>query len=126
MRRLCGGSRFRMPEVLRDAVIALEDERFWEHKGVDLRAALRALTSNASAGEVAQGASTITMQIVKNTLTGADDGRPGSDDAPPPAPPAVVEVPDVVGARERGPRPVRAAWSASGRPVARRCAGDRR
>lgn len=64
----------RIPEVLRDAVVAIEDERFWEHKGVDLRAVLRALTTNASEGEIAEGASTITMQVVKNTLTGeADD-----------------------------------------------------
>jgi penicillin-binding protein 1A len=63
----------RMPEVLRDAVVAIEDERFWDHKGVDLRAVLRALGTNAAEGEIAEGASTITMQVVKNTLTGGAD-----------------------------------------------------
>ncbi|MGH9243583.1 MAG: penicillin-binding protein [Acidimicrobiales bacterium] len=60
----------RMPEALRDAVIAIEDDRYWEHNGVDLRAVLRAITTNASEGEIIQGASTITMQVVKNTLSG--------------------------------------------------------
>ena len=64
----------RMPEVLQDAVVAIEDERFWEHHGVDVRAILRALSTNAGEGGVAQGGSTITQQLVKNTLTGeADD-----------------------------------------------------
>lgn len=62
----------RIPVHLRDAVIAIEDERFWEHRGVDLRAVLRALRTNAAEGGVEQGGSTITQQLVKNTLLEPD------------------------------------------------------
>jgi penicillin-binding protein 1A len=51
-----------------DAVVAIEDERFWEHRGVDLKAQLRALVRNVDSGEVIQGASTITQQWVKNAF----------------------------------------------------------
>ena len=57
-----------MPQSLRDAVVAIEDERFWLHRGVDVRAILRAAGTNASAGEVAEGGSTITQQYVKTAL----------------------------------------------------------
>jgi 1A family penicillin-binding protein len=54
--------------VLKDAVLAIEDSRFFSHKGVDLRALARALKNNALAGEVVEGGSTITQQYVKNVL----------------------------------------------------------
>jgi len=57
-----------IPRVLQDAVIAIEDARFWEHNGVDPRAVARAASSNAAAGEVSQGGSTITQQYVKTAL----------------------------------------------------------
>jgi penicillin-binding protein 1A len=57
-----------IPRVLIDAVIAIEDERFWLHHGVDVRAILRAVQVNASSGGVAQGGSTITQQLVKQLL----------------------------------------------------------
>jgi penicillin-binding protein 1A len=57
-----------MPKVLRDAVVAIEDERFWHHKGVDLRAMARAAWANASEGRIVEGGSTITEQYVKNVL----------------------------------------------------------
>jgi len=57
-----------VPQHLIDAVVAVEDERFWEHGGVDLRSTGRALASNVEAGGVTQGGSTITQQLVKNTL----------------------------------------------------------
>jgi penicillin-binding protein 1A len=59
-----------IPRVLQDAVVAIEDERFWSHRGVDLRAVARAAVSNAEAGRVAEGGSTITQQYVKNELLG--------------------------------------------------------
>ncbi|MGI8684240.1 MAG: PBP1A family penicillin-binding protein [Acidimicrobiales bacterium] len=62
----------RVPQTLRDAVVAIEDERFWEHKGVDPRAVLRAVYANATEGEVVEGGSTITQQYVKNELVGPD------------------------------------------------------
>ena len=59
-----------LPGHLLDAVIAIEDDRFWEHKGVDVKAILRAAVTNTQEGEVAQGGSTITQQYVKNALLG--------------------------------------------------------
>jgi penicillin-binding protein 1A len=58
----------RIPRTLQDAAIAIEDARFWEHNGVDPRAVVRAAGSNAEAGEIAEGGSTITQQYVKNAL----------------------------------------------------------
>jgi penicillin-binding protein 1A len=57
-----------MPASLRDAVVAIEDDRFWDHRGVDLRAILRAAHRDASQGGVAEGGSTITQQYVKTAL----------------------------------------------------------
>jgi len=54
--------------VLQQAVVAIEDARFFNHKGVDLRALARALQRNATAGRVTEGGSTITQQYVKNVL----------------------------------------------------------
>ena len=62
----------RIPMSLRNAVVAIEDERFWEHKGVDPKSVLRAVYTNASEGEVVEGGSTITQQYVKNELVGPD------------------------------------------------------
>ena len=58
----------RVPKVMRDAILAIEDERFYEHNGVDVRGLLRAVIRNSQAGEVQQGGSTITQQYVKNVL----------------------------------------------------------
>ncbi len=55
-------------EVMQDAVVAVEDERFWLHKGVDLRGILRASVRNAAAGGISEGASTITQQYVGNVF----------------------------------------------------------
>lgn len=48
------------------AIIAIEDRRFADHKGVDWRGTVRAFLTNATAGDVQQGASTIDQQLVKN------------------------------------------------------------
>jgi penicillin-binding protein 1A len=58
----------RMPRHLKQAVIAIEDERFYEHRGVDFRAVLRALLTNATSGSIREGGSTITQQYVKNVI----------------------------------------------------------
>ena len=63
----------RMAPVLRDAVVAIEDSRFWSHNGVDLRAIARAATRDVSAGAAVEGGSTITQQYVKNALVGDED-----------------------------------------------------
>ena len=58
----------KIPAVVRQAVIAIEDSRFYEHNGVDYKGTLRAAATNARTGSVAQGGSTITQQYVKNAL----------------------------------------------------------
>ncbi len=67
----------RIPLLMQHAVVAIEDERFYDHAGVDLSAVLRALRSNAEEGGVSQGGSTITQQLVKITLlnSGRDVSR---------------------------------------------------
>jgi penicillin-binding protein 1A len=59
-----------IPLVLNQAVVAAEDRRFYSHGGVDVRSTLRALIADIRGREVTQGGSTITQQLVKNTLTG--------------------------------------------------------
>jgi membrane peptidoglycan carboxypeptidase len=56
------------PQHLIDAVLAIEDRRFYEHDGVDYEGTTRALFENLDAGEIQQGGSTITQQLVKNTM----------------------------------------------------------
>lgn len=55
-----------VPEHLKQAILAAEDDRFYEHSGVDYIGVLRAAYSNFAAGGVRQGASTITMQVARN------------------------------------------------------------
>ncbi len=55
-----------VPLHLKQAILAAEDDRFYEHGGVDFMGVLRAAYSNFSAGSVRQGASTITMQVARN------------------------------------------------------------
>ena len=57
-----------IPEHVREAVVAIEDARFYEHEGVDLRAIIRAAVANVTAGEIKEGGSTITQQYVKNVI----------------------------------------------------------
>jgi penicillin-binding protein 1A len=58
---------------IKNAVIAIEDRRFYEHKGVDLQGIARAVVSDVMAGHAKQGASTITEQFVKNSLAAQSD-----------------------------------------------------
>jgi penicillin-binding protein 1A len=57
-----------MPQHLIDAVVAIEDERFWLHRGVDPIGLVRAVRRNVAEGGIRQGGSTITQQTVKNLL----------------------------------------------------------
>src|ERR1035437_1732242 len=61
-----------VPEVLKHAILAAEDERFYQHTGVDYIGVLRAAYSNLSQGGKMQGASTITMQVARNFFLSRD------------------------------------------------------
>jgi penicillin-binding protein 1A len=54
-----------IPVEMRRATVAIEDERFWEHDGVDLNAIVRAGIRNLESGETVEGGSTITQQLVR-------------------------------------------------------------
>jgi hypothetical protein len=61
--------------IMRQAIVAVEDSRFLQHHGFDFRGGVRALASNTSSGGVREGASTLTMQYIKNVLvTEASNG----------------------------------------------------
>ncbi len=55
-----------VPEQMKQAILAAEDERFYEHGGVDTLGVFRAAAANVLAGGTSQGASTITMQVARN------------------------------------------------------------
>ena len=57
-----------IPKLIQDAVIAVEDQTFWSNDGVDLNATVRAFLKNLTSGEIEQGGSTITQQLVKNRI----------------------------------------------------------
>ena len=57
-----------LPKHLIDAVVAVEDKRFFEHDGMDMRGIGRALFTNLTNGKTVQGASTITQQLAKNVF----------------------------------------------------------
>lgn len=61
-----------IPVHLQRAVVAIEDERFYKHVGVDPRGVARAMLANLQARGVAQGGSTITQQLAKNMFLSAD------------------------------------------------------
>ena len=60
----------KVPDTVKLSVLAAEDADFYEHNGVNVRSILRAVDANIESGGVAQGGSTITQQVVKNTLVG--------------------------------------------------------
>jgi penicillin-binding protein 1A len=55
-----------IPQALKDAVVAVEDNQFYKHKGVDILGILRAFWANIRSGRITQGGSTITQQLAKN------------------------------------------------------------
>lgn len=57
-----------IPPHVRDAFIAVEDRRFFEHEGVDIKSILGAVMENIQEGDWVRGASTITQQVIKNII----------------------------------------------------------
>lgn len=58
----------RVPDHLQKAVVAIEDERFYEHKGIDPKGIARAFIKGLQNGSFSEGASTITQQLLKNSV----------------------------------------------------------
>jgi penicillin-binding protein 1A len=58
-----------IPQVVRDATVAIEDRRFFEHKGVDFEGVVRAAVKNLESKDDVQGGSTLTMQLIRNLYT---------------------------------------------------------
>ncbi len=61
-----------IPEEVINAIVAVEDQRFFDHSGVDVRGIARSLLRNYQAGSVVQGGSTITQQLAKNLFLTSD------------------------------------------------------
>ncbi|HET9533517.1 MAG TPA: PBP1A family penicillin-binding protein, partial [Blastocatellia bacterium] len=61
-----------IPLNLKNALLAVEDRRFFSHNGIDWRGILRALYKDVNEGEIVQGGSTLTQQLVKNSFLTAD------------------------------------------------------
>lgn len=57
-----------IPEAMQHAIIAIEDERFYSHGGIDIRGIARAFWSGITNGSFSEGASTITQQLIKNNV----------------------------------------------------------
>ena len=62
----------KIPEEMRQAIVAIEDARFYDHYGVDLIGIARAAVENIRRGNVTQGGSTITQQLAKNRFLTAE------------------------------------------------------
>ena len=60
----------RMPLTVRQATVAIEDRRFYQHRGVDFEGVVRAAIKNISSHKTVQGGSTLTMQLIRNLYQG--------------------------------------------------------
>ena len=61
-----------IPNIMKGAVVAIEDERFYNHYGIDVVGIMRAMVTNVKAGRIVQGASTLTQQLVKNAFLSSE------------------------------------------------------
>ncbi|MBR3504839.1 MAG: transglycosylase domain-containing protein [Clostridia bacterium] len=61
-----------LPEYLVKAVVAVEDQRFWEHNGIDVRRLAGVIVGSLTNSESLQGGSTITQQLIKNTILSSE------------------------------------------------------
>lgn len=58
--------------AMQQAMVAIEDERFYQHNGIDFKGLIRAVYQNVKSGEIVQGGSTITQQLAKNLYLGPE------------------------------------------------------
>ncbi|MBI5106318.1 MAG: transglycosylase domain-containing protein, partial [Solirubrobacterales bacterium] len=65
-----------IPDLMREATVAIEDRRFFDHKGVDFEGVVRAAVKNLESKDDVQGGSTLTMQLIRNLYT-KDRARDG-------------------------------------------------
>ncbi len=68
-------------DVMKQALVDIEDSRFYDHNGLDVQGTMRALVKNLAAGSVQEGGSTLTQQLVKQTLLQTADSSEGRDAA---------------------------------------------
>ena len=61
-------SSHEIPKIMKCAVVAIEDERFFQHYGIDIIGITRAMLTNLKARRIVQGASTLTQQLIKNAF----------------------------------------------------------
>ncbi len=67
-------------QYLKDAAVAGEDRRFFDHRGVDVQGIIRAAVGNVASGDITSGASTLTMQVIKNTYVQRAEALPTEDE----------------------------------------------
>src|SRR5699024_10137961 len=61
-----------MPQYLKDAFVAVEDERFYEHSGIDPLSIVGSMITNIEQGSIFRGGSTLTQQLARNTYLSND------------------------------------------------------
>lgn len=66
-----------IPDNLKNAFIAIEDSRFYEHNGIDIKGIIRAAFTGLTTGKFSQGASTLTQQLLKNNVFNVDGEEEG-------------------------------------------------
>ena len=89
-----------LPDVVWQATVASEDRTFWENNGVDFQGVVRAALANLEAGEIVQGASTITQQVIDYARVLQEEGVTEIDPEATPDPSAIVVDPDAPATEE--------------------------
>lgn len=93
-----------LPDIIWQATVASEDRTFWENNGVDFQGTVRAALANLEAGEIVQGASTITQQVIDYARVLAEEGETTQVDEDATPEPSVIEVdPDELGSEGENP-----------------------
>jgi hypothetical protein len=81
-----------LPDIIWEATISSEDRTFWENNGVDFQGTVRASLANLEAGQIVQGASTITQQVIDYARVLQEEGQSTQVDEGATPAPSVIEV----------------------------------